>query len=98
MLSLSSSSGNVDHVNLPSVTHVRSDMDFEPSTLGAEYQERVRKFLDARVYPAEAAYHQAVLDSGDPHHHPFLMEELKSEARELGLWNLFHPHAELGPG
>jgi acyl-CoA dehydrogenase len=26
------------------------------------------------------------------------MEELKTEARKRGLWNLFHPHEEWGPG
>ena len=26
------------------------------------------------------------------------MEELKAEARERGLWNLFQPHQEWGPG
>ena len=31
-------------------------------------------------------------ESGDPHFHPPIMEELKAEARERGLWNLFHPH------
>ena len=30
-------------------------------------------------------------ESGDPHFHPPVIEELKAEARERGLWNLFHP-------
>ena len=37
-------------------------------------------------------------DSGDPHFHPPIIEELKEDARQRGLWNLFHPHEEWGPG
>lgn len=31
-------------------------------------------------------------ESGDPHFHPPVLEELKKKARALGLWNLFLPH------
>jgi acyl-CoA dehydrogenase len=44
------------------------------------------------VYPAEGVYRQQIIDSGDPHTHPPIMEELKVEARRRGLWNLFLPH------
>ena len=36
--------------------------------------------------------------AGDPHYHPPILEELQAEARKRGLWNLFHPHPEWGPG
>ena len=49
-------------------------------------------FMDRSVYPAEPVYHQQIEDSGDPHLHPPVMEELKAEARARGLWNLFLPH------
>ena len=60
--------------------------------------ERVTAFMDERVYPAEAVYEEQMRESGDPHFHPPVIEELKAEARARGLWNLFHPHPEWGPG
>ncbi|WP_373453770.1 acyl-CoA dehydrogenase family protein [Rhodococcus sp. 05-2255-1e] len=54
--------------------------------------------MDSHVYPAEAVYEQQMLEAGDPHFHPPILEDLKKEARERGLWNLFHPHPEWGPG
>jgi acyl-CoA dehydrogenase len=37
-------------------------------------------------------------ESGDPNFQPPILEELKAQARRRGLWNLFHPHPEWGPG
>jgi acyl-CoA dehydrogenase len=48
--------------------------------------------MDECVYPNEALYDQQIADSGDPHVHPPILDELKVEARERGLWNLFLPH------
>lgn len=74
-------------------------MDLGPSERGLHYQSRVREFLQERVCPAaEREYHRQVEEAGDPHHHPKIMEQLKDEARSRGLWDLFHPHAELGFG
>jgi len=73
-------------------------MDFELSDRAKSYQERLYAFMDERIYPAEAVYAQQMQDSGDPHFHPPIIEELKEDARQRGLWNLFHPHEEWGPG
>ncbi|TYR19491.1 acyl-CoA dehydrogenase family protein [Corynebacterium urealyticum] len=73
-------------------------MDFAPSARSKEYQEKLLRFMDEHVYPAEPIYHQQMTDSGDPHHHPAIIEDLKAEAKKQGLWNLFHPHAGTGPG
>ncbi len=69
-------------------------MDFEPSPLGKEYQERLRAFMDSHVYPAEpvyAAQRRALIEAGDVHRVPQVVEDLKVAARERGLWNLFLP-------
>ncbi|WP_432826136.1 acyl-CoA dehydrogenase family protein [Dactylosporangium sp. CA-092794] len=76
-------------------------MQFELSERAKEYQAKVLDFMDERVYPAEAVYAAQMRESGNPNFHPPILEELKSEARRRGLWNLFHPHesAEWGsPG
>ncbi|WP_067824764.1 acyl-CoA dehydrogenase family protein [Actinomadura kijaniata] len=68
-------------------------MDFEPSPKAREYQERLREFMDERVYPAEPEYARwrAEHMATDPHALPPVVEELKAEARARGLWNLFLP-------
>jgi len=73
-------------------------MDFEPSTRCTEFKERLSAFMDEHVYPAEGIYERQLHDSGDPHHQPAIMEELKVRAREAGLWNMFLPDASLGAG
>jgi len=73
-------------------------MDFELSARCREYQERLTSFMEGHVYPAEAVYAAEMAAAGDPHHQPAILEELKEEARVRGLWNLFHPHEEWGPG
>jgi acyl-CoA dehydrogenase len=73
-------------------------MDFELSDRCKELRERLQAFMDEHVYPSEPVYHEQLIASGNPHYHPPVMEELKAKARERGLWNLFHPHEEWGPG
>jgi len=73
-------------------------MDFEPTARSRDFQERLTAFMEERVHPAEAVYERQLRESGDPHFHPPVMEELKEEARRRGLWNLFHPDPAYGPG
>jgi acyl-CoA dehydrogenase len=73
-------------------------MDFELTDRCKTLRERLLTFMDERIYPAEPVYHEQIAASGDPHHHPAVMEELKAEARERGLWNLFHPNPDWGAG
>src|ERR687884_395073 len=73
-------------------------MDFALSKTASDLRADLLAFMDERVYPAEPVYRKQLEDSGDPHFHPPVMEELKAEAKRRGLWNLFHPHLEWGPG
>jgi acyl-CoA dehydrogenase len=73
-------------------------MDFEPSPRCSEFKERLSAFMDEHIYPAEEVYERQLRESGDPHFQPPIMEELKSKAREAGLWNMFLPDAEHGAG
>ncbi len=67
-------------------------MDFEPSAKAKDYKARLQDFMDTRVFPAEAAYEQYRHEKGPTDHTiPPVVEELKVEARERGLWNLFLP-------
>ena len=73
-------------------------MDFAPSPRAAEMLDRLQSFMDDLVLPAEPVYAQqrrANTAAGRPHDLPQVVEDLKSEARDRGLWNLFLP-AESG--
>jgi acyl-CoA dehydrogenase len=71
---------------------------FDISERSQRLQEQLHDFMASHVYPAEPVYEQQMRDAGDPHHHPAVLEELKHEARRRGLWNLFHPDPQWGPG
>jgi acyl-CoA dehydrogenase len=71
---------------------------FDISERTKRYQAELVAFMDESVYPAETVYEEQMRAAGDPHHQPPIMEELKAEARRRGLWNLFHPHPDWGPG
>jgi acyl-CoA dehydrogenase len=73
-------------------------MDFELSDRCQDFRERLLAFMDERVYPAEPVYEEQLRQAGDPHAQPAVMEELKAEARERGLWNMFHPDERFGAG
>ncbi|WP_231446275.1 acyl-CoA dehydrogenase family protein [Brevibacterium zhoupengii] len=70
----------------------------ETTERGRDYQERLKKFMDGFVYPAESVYAEQMAAAGSPHSQPQILEDLKAEAKSQGLWNLFHPDPEWGPG
>jgi acyl-CoA dehydrogenase len=71
---------------------------FVPSQRAQGYQAELLDFMETHVYPAEPVYEAQMCESGRPHHQPQIIEDLKREARRRGLWNLFHPHPQWGPG
>ncbi|MDZ4112480.1 MAG: acyl-CoA dehydrogenase family protein [Brevundimonas sp.] len=64
-------------------------MEFQHSEKALHWQERVRRFLDDKVLPREAEYWSQVRE--DSTRQPPAMDEMKAQAREAGLWNMFLP-------
>jgi acyl-CoA dehydrogenase len=79
------------------VSEPRPDaLDLSLSLKGRELRDRLVTFMNERVFPAEHEYHGYRAARGPQDHSvPPVIERLKSEAREQGLWNLFLP-AESG--
>jgi acyl-CoA dehydrogenase len=73
-------------------------MDFEPSDKTKALAREIERFMDEHVYPNERAFIEEIERSGDPHHTPALLGQLKAKAKSLGLWNLFLPDPEHGAG
>ena len=73
-------------------------MDFEYSARTTKYLDQVRSFIDAHILPSEASYAQQLESASSRWAVPPVMEELKARARREGLWNLFLPESEYGPG
>ncbi len=73
-------------------------MDFAPSPKVKMLVEQLTAFMTRLVHPNERAYYEQIDASGNRHHRPAIMEELKQRAREAGLWNLFLPDPAYGAG
>jgi acyl-CoA dehydrogenase len=69
-------------------------MDFDYSPKTKELQARLQQFMDAHIYPAEAAY-QAEIEANTAAGRRWTplqtIENLKPKAQAAGLWNLFLP-------
>src|SRR6202162_732675 len=71
-------------------------MSFELSAKAKELQQRLQRFMAAYVYPNEHRFHEEVeRERWKP---TKIVEELKSKARDEGLWNLFLPQDKNGAG
>ena len=66
-------------------------MDFAPSPLAALWTERIAQFMATYVLPYNAAWYQSIQQGVYP---PPFLEDLKTLAKEEGLWNLFLPNLQ----
>lgn len=78
-------------------------MYFEMSPKGRDYLNRVKTFIKEEIEPAEAPFWAevaATCPGGDWRQWkvPAVLEDLKTKARALGLWNMFLPDETLGAG
>jgi len=74
-------------------------MDFAPSDRVAELRERVRSFIADNVLPVEQEAMRALDEQVAPGvAYPPLLIGLREQAKADGLWNLFLPEDERGPG
>jgi acyl-CoA dehydrogenase len=75
-------------------------MEFEYSPRCIEMREKLLAFMASHVEPAEARYHDEIARNraaGNPWVPLRVIEELKTLAKQAGLWNLFLPHSARVP-
>jgi acyl-CoA dehydrogenase len=74
------------------------DFDYSPKVL--EHIEKLERFMDEHVYPAERDHHDFVMAAENLWKQPPIVEDLKVKARAAGIWNWFLPaeYGEFSPG
>jgi acyl-CoA dehydrogenase len=73
-------------------------MDFELSARTKELKAKLEAFMDEFIYPNEHVWDEQIAAQATRWNVPPLLAELKAEAKSRGLWNLFLPEPEFGPG
>jgi len=75
-------------------------MDFQHSERATNVMAQAERFVRERVVPNEQTYFDQLVRTDDWRRWkiPPILEELKAEAKELGLWNLFLPDEKYGAG
>lgn len=63
---------------------------------GEDLVRTMHRFMEEYVYPAEETFEREVREIGQVRTPAPILESLKKTAKDLGLWNLFLPHAEVG--
>ncbi|MEL7448542.1 MAG: acyl-CoA dehydrogenase family protein [Pseudomonadota bacterium] len=76
-------------------------MDLSLTPRASALLEQVTRFIDERIVPLEEEFEQEV-NTGDRWQFTprmvEIMDGLKRDAKDAGLWNFFLTHSELGPG
>jgi alkylation response protein AidB-like acyl-CoA dehydrogenase len=76
-------------------------MNFDYSPKQKEWMKRVGDFFEQHIYPAEAVYNAQMEEATKKGNRWIvvpIVEELKKKAKAQGLWNMFLPHSDHGPG
>lgn len=69
---------------------------FEFSEQSVQYQARLNAFMDEHIYPNEEDYARQLAGAASRFDYLPLMDDLKTRARQAGLWNLFVPPSHAG--
>ena len=75
-------------------------MDFQHSERARNVMAQAERFVRERIVPNEQTYLDQLVGTDDWREWriPPILEELKAEAKALGLWNLFLPDEKYGAG
>src|SRR5471030_3523080 len=76
-------------------------MNFDYTPKVQELRQKLSHFFDEHIYPNERAFNSEVAANranGNAWVPTDLIEKLKEQARDAGLWNLFLPESESGAG
>ncbi len=73
-------------------------MEFSLSPKAQDYYDRVKRFMDEHITPAEEAYHRELQSLDNKWVVLPIIDKLKAKAKAEGLWNMFLPDDKLGAG
>ncbi|BFH62754.1 acyl-CoA dehydrogenase [Paenibacillus azoreducens] len=73
-------------------------MHFDYSAKVKSLQRSLLEFMDEVVYPNEKTYEEQLQQADSRWTVPPVMEDMKLQAKQAGLWNLFLPDREYGAG
>ena len=73
-------------------------MSFDYSPKVQQLRQRLLEFMDEFVYPHEGTFQEQLRSAATRWQPPPIIEELKQQARQQQLWNLFLPESEYGAG